>query len=656
MSSVSISGLVSGINVQSLITSLSAAYQQPITLLQNQQQSYQSTLSAWGSVQSSLSSLQSTVAGLQNITQLNNRTVNLSNSSAVSGTASANAPLGTYSLSNIVLAQTQSIYSNDFASASNTALGTGTLQIQVGSGTATNITIDNSNNSLNGIAAAINQSNSGVNAAVIYDGTGYRLTLTGNNTGAANAFTVSTSGATGALSTLSYSAGASGGMTQSQAAQNASVSINGLVVTSATNTVSGAIPGVSLNLLTASGSTTLTVANDTSAFVTSVQNFVSAFNTTMGTLNQLTAFNGGSASSGTSGQNGPLIGNAGIQTLRTQLLNLISGQGVGTTPGSAYTSLGAVGISLAQDGTLVLNSGTLGSALQSNYNAVAGLFGQVGTATNANVQFVGAGNNTQPGTYAVNVTSGATQASVSAASAVPSGGIASSETLVFGSGATSVSVQLAAGSTIDGMVNTINATLSQQGLGGITAINNNGSLQFQSSAYGSAQRFTVVSTQPASATSTGVGTTLLTATGTDVVGSINGQVGSGAGQLLTVTGPGAALGLQANISGQATGSLGSITVSQGLYQQMNAILTQALNTQSGFVSAATSGLNNTIKGINQQITQLQNSAAAQTALLQQQFNAMQTQVSQLQSVGQYLTAFFNAANNTSSSSSNSTGG
>ncbi|MEW6559896.1 MAG: flagellar filament capping protein FliD [Pseudomonadota bacterium] len=641
--------------MQSLITSLSAAYQQPITLLQNQQQSYQSTLSAWGSVQSSLSSLQSTVAGMQNVTQLNNRTVNLSNSSAVSGTASSNAPLGTYSLSNIVLAQTQSIYSQDFASATNTAVGTGTLQIQVGSGTATNITIDNSNNSLNGIAAAINQSNSGVNAAVIFDGTGYRLTLTGNNTGAANAFTVSTSGATGSLASLSYSPSTSGGMTESQTARNASVSINGLAVTSATNTVSGAIPGVSLNLLEASGSTTLTVANDTSAFVTSVQSFVTAFNTTMGTLNQLTAFNGGSTSSGASGS-GPLIGNAGIQTLRTQLLNLISGQGIGTTPGSAYTSLGAVGVSLAQDGTLSLDSGTLSSALQSNYNAVAGLFGQVGTATNANVQYVGAGNNTQPGTYAVNVTSGATQGTFTAANAVASGGITSSETLVFGSGATSVSVQLASGSTIDAIVATINATLSQQGLGGITALNNNGSLEFQTSGYGSAQSFTVVSTQPASAGSTGVGTTLQTVKGTDVIGSINGQVGTGAGQQLTVTGPGAALGLQVNITGQATGSLGSVTVSQGLYQQMNAILTQALNTQSGFVSAATSGLNNTIKGIDQQITQLQNSAAAQTALLQQQFNAMQTQVAQLQSVGQYLTAFFNPSSSSSSSSSSSTGG
>lgn len=654
MSSVSISGLVSGINVQSLITSLSAAYQQPITLLQNQQQSYQSTLSAWGSVQSSLSGLQSTVAGLQNVTSLNNRTVNLSNSSAVSGTASANAPLGTYSLSNIVLAQTQSVYSGDFASATNTAVGTGTLQIQVGSGSVTNISVDSSNNSLNGVAAAINQSNSGVNAAVIYDGTGYRLTLTGNNTGAANAFTVSTSGATDSLGSLSYSASASGGMTESQTAQNASVSINGLAVTSATNTVSGAIPGVSLNLLTASGSTTLTVANDTSAFVTSVQSFVTAFNTTMGTLNQLTAFNGGSTSSGSSGQSGPLIGNAGIQTLRTQLLNLISGQGIGTAPGSAYTSLGGVGVSLAQDGTLVLDSGKLGTALQSNYNAVAGLFGQVGSATNANVQYVGAGNSTQPGTYAVNVTSGATQASVMASGPIASGGITSAETLVIGSGATSVSVQLASGATIDAIVATVNATLSQQGLSNISAVNNNGSLQFQSADYGSAQNFTVVSTQAASAGSTGIGTTLLSAKGTDVVGAINGQVGTGAGQQLTVTGPGQALGLQVNITGQATGSLGSVTVSQGLYQQMNTILTQALNTQSGFVSAATSGLNNTIKGINQQITQLQTSAASQTALLQQQFNAMQTQVAQLQSVGQYLTAFFNPTS--SSSSSSSTGG
>ena len=656
--SVSISGLVSGINVQSLISSLSAAYQQPITLLQNQEQSYQTTLSAWGSVQSALSSLQSAVTSLQSVTQVNNRTVNLSNSAAVSATVSSDAPLASYSLGNIVLAQSQSVYSQDFASAANTAVGTGTLQIQVGSGAVTSIAINNSNDTLNGIAAAINNAHAGVGAAVVYDGTGYRLTLNGNNTGTANAFTVTASGATGSLAALSYAAGSSGasgasGMTQSQAALNASVTINGLTITSSSNTVSGAIPGVSLNLLQASGSSTLTVANDTASFVTSVQAFVNAFNTAMSTLNAVTAYvPGGAANSGSSGASGsgPLIGNASIQGLRSQLLSLISGQAQGTVSGSAYTSLGTVGVNLAQDGTLQLDTGLLSQALSNNYQQVTGLFGQVGSTTNASVGFQSATTDTQPGTYAVNVLSGATQASITSSSPVPVSGLSSAEVLTLTSGGTSVAVNLASGSTIDSIVATINATLSQGGLGAITALNNNGSLELQTSAYGSAQAFSVVSNQPASSGSTGFGTTGSNATGTDVVGTVNGQTASGSGQTLTVTGPGAALGLQLTVAGQATGSLGNVTVSRGVYQAMAALLTQALNSSSGFVAAATDGLNTTIKGINQQITQLQNSAAAQTALLQQQFNAMQVQVSQLQSVGQYLSAFYNTGSNSSSTS------
>ncbi len=643
--SVSISGLVSGIDVQSLVTQLSAAYQKPITLLQNQEQSYQTTLSAWGTVQSALSSLQTAVSSLQAVTQVNNRTVTLSNSAAVSASVSSDAPLASYSLSNIVLAQSENLYSQDFASAANTTVGTGTLQIQVGSGTATAVSITNSNDTLTGIAAAINNAKAGVNAAVVYDGTGYRLTLTGSNTGAANAFTVSVSGATGSLSSLGYSSGTgSSGMTESQAASNATVTINGLSITSSSNTVSGAIPGVTLNLLQASGSTTLQVGNDSATFVTSVEAFVTSYNTAMNALNAVTAY--GSASSGVSGS-GPLIGNAAIQGLRTQLMGLISAQAQGTVSGSAYTSLGSVGLNLSTDGTVQLDTNLLSSALSDNYQQVTGLFGQVGTPSNASVSFVSTTNDTQPGTYAVNVVSDATQASLSASSAIASGGLSSAENLTITSGGTSVAVSLASGSTIDAVVATINATLSQNGLSAITAVNNNGTLELQTSAYGSSQSFSVVSDQPASSGSTGIGTTQLNATGTDVVGSVNGQIASGSGQTLTVTGPGAALGLKLTVSGQSTGSLGSVTISQGVYQQMNAVLTQALNSTTGFVAAATSGLNNTISGINQQITQLQNSASAQTALLEQQFAAMQVQVAQLQSVGQYLSAFYNTSSGSS---------
>ncbi|MFA5730479.1 MAG: flagellar filament capping protein FliD [Acidithiobacillus sp.] len=631
--SVSLSGLVSGINVQQLISNLSAAYQQPIMVLESQQQSYQTTLSAWGTLQSSLSSLQSSMSSLQNLSSVNNRSVSLSNNNAATATVSANAATGSYSLSNIVLAQSQSIYSQDFSSASSGAVGTGTLQIQVGSGAVTNVAIGSSNNTLDGIASAINTANAGVNAAVVYDGTGYRLTLTGTGTGASSAFSVTTSGATGSLANLSYSSGSSG-MTLSQAAQNAGVSINGLAVTSASNTISGAIPGVSLNLLQASGSTTLQVSASNSAFVGAVQSFTTAFNQTMGTINQLTAYNA------QAGSGGPLLGDASVQGLRTQLLNLISGQGVGVASGSAYNSLGSVGLGLTSSGTISLNTSTLSTALNSDFNSVAGLFGQVGSTSNANVQYVGAGSSTQAGTYALNVSQAATQATVSGSAAVPTSGIAQSESLTISSGSSSVVVSLASGSSLATIVNTINDTLQQSGVTGLTASNQNGYLQIQSNTYGSAQSFSVVSNVAAGASGTGIGTSSLAASGTDVAGTVNAETTSGVGQNLTVTGPGNALGLQLQVTGSTTGNLGTVTVSQGLYQQMNSLLTQALNSQNGFVAAAQNGIASSINGLSAQITTLQQSASNQTSLLTQQFAAMQSQLSQLQSIGQYLNAFY----------------
>jgi flagellar hook-associated protein 2 len=648
---VNLSSWTGGINVPSLVSSLSAAYQVPVTQLQQTVTSDQATLSAWGTLQSAVSSFQSTVSALQQISSLNNRTANLSNSAAVSASVAADAPLGTYSLSNMVLAQAQSVYSQDFASSANTTVGNGSLQIQVGSGAATTVTIDSSNNTLNGIAAAINSAGAGVNAAVVYDGTGYRLTVTSNDTGAANAFSLTASG-TGSLSGLSYSAAssASSGMTLSQTAQNASVTINGLPITSASDTVSGAIPGVTLNLLQASGSTSLTVANDTSSFVTAVQAMVTSFNTAMGTINNLTSLNS-TATSGGSGVTGPgpLIGNASVNGLRSALLSIISSQGIAGSSGSAYTSLGAVGINLAQDGTLSLDPTLLSAALTVDYNGAAGLFGQVGTTSTTNLQYGTATSSTQAGTYAVNVTTPATQATITAASAFAASGLTSAETLTFVSGTTTVNVNLASGSTIDAAVATINATLSQQGLGNISASNAGGVLQLQSAGYGSAQQFSVVSNVASGGS--GIGTSRTIQSGADVVGTINGQTASGGGQTLTATGPGAALGLQVSVTGQGTGLIGSVTLTQGIYQQMGSVLSQALNSNSGFIASAQAGVSGTISGVQKQITQAQQNATAQIALLTQQFEAMQVQVAQFTSVGQYLTAFYNNGSSNSSSSS-----
>ena len=155
------------------------------------------------------------------------------------------------------------------------------MRISVGS-SSFDVAIDSSNNTLNGIRDAINasSSNTGVSATVVQDSSGARLALTSKNTGAANAISVAVSetGTTGftsatgdpansdntGLSSLAYVSGAATNLTQAQAAADASLTINGIAITSASNAVSTAVTGLTINLNKA-GDTTVAVGRDTTA-------------------------------------------------------------------------------------------------------------------------------------------------------------------------------------------------------------------------------------------------------------------------------------------------------------------------------------------------------------------------------------------------------
>jgi len=628
---VSVPGVISGINTSKLIQQLTQVYQAPIQQLKSQVAQEDSQLTAWGNFKSALSQLQSGLGGLSNINTLSQRSVTSSDTSVATASVTNDASPGSYSLSVSGLAQSQSLYSQSFASADQTAVGTGTLQIQVGSASPVSVSIDNSNNTLNGIAGAINSANAGVKAAVVYDGSGYRLTLTGDKTGAKNAFTVTTSGATGNLGALNYN-GTTKNLTQSTAAQDASATVNGIAVTSSTNTLSGAVPGVTINLKSG-GSATLSVKQDVSSVVGKVKGFVKAFNDTIKTINSLTKYDSSTHKAG------PLLGNSEVQSIRTQLLNAVSGFGQGVPLSSQYNGLGSVGLTINKDGTLSLDAGKLSGALQNDFSAVAGFFGRVGSTTGNGIQYVSAGDKTQPGTYAVNVASAATQASVKGSSAVPTSGISSSETLTITSGSSSVNVSLASGSTVSTIVNDINSTLSSQGLDGITAVNDSGYLKLYTSQYGSGQSFSVVSNRSASGQS-GIGTSTLTGTGTDVVATVGGQATTGNGQEATVSGSGPANGLKLKLTSSSTGNLGSVTVSSGLYQQLHPVLNNVLDPSNGAIAAAKDSINNTIDSLNNRISDLQKNVQSQKQLLQQQFNQMETTMAQLQQTGQYLTSYF----------------
>lgn len=437
-------------SIQSLIQQATASYQLPAATLQQQEQPVQAKISALGQIQSSLSSLQSGLAQLNQLTALPPVTANSSNNGVATASASATVSPGSYALTNVVLAQVQTVISSDYASASD-PLGAGALTLQTGSASPMTINIPSGTDTLSGIAAAVNAANAGVTASVVYDGTGYRLTLTGTQTGAANAFTVS---GTGGLAGLSYGVGTDT-MTQTQAASDASFSLNGIAITSASNQVTTAVPGLTFSL-TGAGSTTVTVATDMSSLEQVSQNVVQGLNNALATINKFDYYDPTSSTPA-----GPLLGDFSIDMLRQQLLGVVSGMGGSGLPVSTpYQSLSTIGFGLTSDGTVTLDTGALQSAANTNYAAVAALLGSVGTATSPQVS-VGSVGSAQPGSYPVNITSntgGTISGTVNGQDATGTDGVLS----VLGAGP-AAGMSLNIGGGVTGALGTVNVS---QGLSG----------------------------------------------------------------------------------------------------------------------------------------------------------------------------------------------
>jgi flagellar hook-associated protein 2 len=386
---------VGPIDVNTLVSELITADSQPMNQLQQQESGVQSKLSAYGQIQSALSNLQTAVTALTvgSAFSAEQATVTGSGvSAAVTGTPAS----GSYAVTISNLAQVQSTASAPVAS-SSTVIGTGSLTLQLGtynagpntftaqSGSApVNITIDSSNDTLGGIAAAINSAGAGVAASVVTDNLGSRLVLSSASTGAANGFSLKvadsdgTNTDTSGLSQLAFdptaSAGTGKNMTPTQSAQDAQYSINGLSLTSSSNVVTTAVNGLTLNLTQAPapGSTLqaqVTVATDSNSVTSSVNNFVQAYNSLVKLEQSLTAYDSNTNTASV------LTGDLSASQIASQLGSILGGQLSGGTAG--YTWLANVGIDFNQDGTLTLNSTKFANALTANPNAVSHMFNSV---------------------------------------------------------------------------------------------------------------------------------------------------------------------------------------------------------------------------------------------------------------------------------------
>ncbi|MEC5217575.1 flagellar hook-associated protein 2 [Actimicrobium sp. GrIS 1.19] len=460
---ISSPGLGSNLDVNSIVSQLIAVDSQPLTILNKREASFNSKLSAIGSVKSALSTFQSAVLALSDSSKFQGVKVNAADATIASATGTSIAVPGTYALEVSQLAQAQKLVSAGRANSTD-VIGSGTLTFDLGTisgGTSTGgvysgatftsaagglktITIDPSNNTLAGIRDAINTASIGVTATIINDGsaTPNRLVLTENSTGIASSLKISVTGDAALSSLLAHDPAGAQSLTENIKAQNALFKVDGISVSKTANTVTDVIPGVSLNLAgkSAAGVTTnVTVSRDSSTIVNSVTQFVAAYNQITQTLSDVSKYDPATKTAAV------LNGDSSIRSIQSQIRNVLNTPVGGGN--SAFTLLSQVGVSLQKTGQLTLDSTKLQAAVTSNFADIKGLFAAVGKSTDSLVTFSGATSVTKAGAYPVTITQLATH------------GTAVGVGAVSGSGVGKTTGSAAAGLTIDASNDTLSVLL-----------------------------------------------------------------------------------------------------------------------------------------------------------------------------------------------------
>jgi len=394
------SSSVGTLDVNSLVSQLMSLERRPIDKLNTQITGYQTKISSFGTISGLVSSFQTALSSLNN--SLQEFSATSSDTGIFSATAISTAAAGTYALEVTKLAQSQNLVAAGQAS-SNTAISDGTATtvtfdfgtisggtLTAGSysgatfttnGSATrSITIDGTNNTLQGIRDAINAAKMGVTATIVNDGsaTPYRLALTSNNSGVSNSLKISTTGGDGTLNTLlGYDPAGIQNLNQTVAAQNANFTVNGIAIDKTSNIVTDAIQGVTLTLSKITTTpAALTVAHNTSAVSTAGAGFVDAFNALASQLKSRSAFGNATAAGGA------LAGDGTVRLMLSQLRDIFTTAASGGT----LTHLSQVGISFKSDGTLKLDSSKLNSAITGDFSDVTNLFSSAtGFATRLDV-------------------------------------------------------------------------------------------------------------------------------------------------------------------------------------------------------------------------------------------------------------------------------
>ncbi|PTU67860.1 flagellar protein [Chromobacterium sp. Panama] len=363
---------VGALDVQTIVSQLMAIDSRPLVASQKKLEGYNTQLSDLGKIGSALSALQSAITSLSSGSFLQAFKASSSDSSVAGVSTTSGGVSGTYVVNVTKLATSRQLVFDQF---NNTDIKDAQAELASAPDTL-KFTINGKEQTvklrekpgekvtLQSISDKINAEGMGINASVVKNGENYKLVLASTASGTDNKFTISvggtdsggTSGST--LAGLSQSATAA---TESKDAGNADLTVNGVQVTSGSNKVSTAIPGVDLDLYKASSSTTITLSQDSAGINKGVQGFVDAYNQVLSAIKDA--------------RGGSMKGNASILSIQQQLQNVLTKSIPGVDPVNSYAYLSQAGISIQKDGTLKLDTTKFNDALKKDPTAIKNLFG-----------------------------------------------------------------------------------------------------------------------------------------------------------------------------------------------------------------------------------------------------------------------------------------
>lgn len=659
-------GVGSGLDIESLVTKLMQAERLPKEQrLLTRETDVTNSISGLASLKGALSELQTSLAGVNSLSTFEQRNVTSDQSSAVTAVATKAATLGGYSVATSALASSQSLAIRANFSTLSETVGTGSLTFTFGTtgytsnannaldtydsfvakaGVASkSITIDSNNNSLSGVRDAINDANFGVTAAIVNNGSGYQLLISSDSTGAENSVQISVSD-TGdgnasdgnGLSRLAFnSAAGTNNVYQTVAGTNAAYTINGLSLSSASNTVTDVVDGLTLSLKTTTTSpANISVTDNTAGVKAAITTFVEGYNKYVGTLDKLTGYDFATK------KGGQLQGDFSALSTANRLRSVLGAAADGFS--GTYTRLAEIGVSANSLGKLAVDDTKLSSALANNFDDVTAVLTRfAASSAGSGITSVSATSAVAVGTYSVAIASMAisgskTSSNLSAPITISSSNDAFKLT-IDGIESGSIALTQQAYASLSALATEIqtrinaDATLREGGKAATVTVVGS-ALKISSNSVGSSSTIKLANGSGDSTLTTLGFDSTVSSNGADLSGTINGVAGVASGNILSGAVGSDTVGLSMAITST---SGGLITVSKGVADQLDTLLTGMLEDDSGLSSRITS-LQSRITEIEEERAKLKVRLDATEARFRRQFNALDSLVNQLQSTGSFV--------------------